>query len=37
MLDVNAVSKMLVDAAKVCATFHDEQVRGVKAKRLRVV
>jgi IS1 family transposase len=35
-VSINTVAKMLVDAGKVCATFHDEQVRGVKAKRIQV-
>jgi hypothetical protein len=26
---------MLVDAGEVCAVFHDEKVRGVKAKRVQ--
>ncbi|MCW6511272.1 IS1 family transposase [Lichenifustis flavocetrariae] len=32
---INTVSKLLVDAGKACATFHDEQVRNVKAKRIQ--
>ena len=31
---INTVSKMLVDAGKACAEFHDEEVRGVKASRV---
>ena len=30
------MSKLLVDAGKACAAFHDEQVRGVKARRVQV-
>ncbi len=33
---INTVSKMLEDAGKACATFHDKNVRGVKAKRVQV-
>ena len=33
---INTVSKMLEDAGKACATFHDENVRSVKAKRVQV-
>lgn len=32
---INTVSKLLVDAGKACATFHDEKVRNVKAKRIQ--
>jgi len=35
-VSINTVAKMLVDAGKVCAAFHDEQVRGVYAKRVQV-
>jgi IS1 family transposase len=35
-VSINTVSKMLVDAGKVCATFHDEKVRDVKATRVQV-
>lgn len=35
-VSINTVSKLLVDAGKACAAFHDEQVRGVKAKRVQV-
>jgi len=31
----NTVAKLLVDAGKVCAAFHDETVRGIKAKRVQ--
>lgn len=33
---INTVSKLLEDAGEVCAAFHDEHVRGVKAKRVQV-
>lgn len=32
---INTVAKMLVDAGKFCAAFHDDKVRGVKAKRIQ--
>jgi IS1 family transposase len=35
-VSVNTVAKLLVDAGKACATFHDEKVRGVKARRVQV-
>lgn len=35
-VSINTVAKMLVDAGNVCMSFHDEQVRGVKAKRVQV-
>lgn len=35
-VSINTVSKLLVDAGKACATFHDEKVRGVKARRVQV-
>ena len=35
-VSINTVSKLLVDAGRVCATFHDEHVRGVKAHRVQV-
>ena len=35
-VSINTVSKLLVDAGRVCATFHDEHVRGVKARRVQV-
>src|SRR5215216_2490078 len=31
-VSINTVSKLLVDAGVVCAAFHDETVRGAKAK-----
>jgi IS1 family transposase len=33
---INTVSKLLEDAGEVCAKFHDEHVRSVKAKRVQV-
>jgi len=35
-VSINTVSKLLVDAGKACAAFHDEKVRGVKASRVQV-
>jgi IS1 family transposase len=32
---INTVTKLLVDAGNVCATFHDEMVRDVRAKRVQ--
>ena len=34
-VSINTVSKLLVDAGEACAAFHDETVRGVKAKRVQ--
>ena len=34
-MSINTVSKLLVDAGKACAAFHDEKVRGVKASRVQ--
>lgn len=34
-VSINTVSKLLVDAGKACAAYHDENVRGVKAKRIQ--
>ena len=34
-VSINTVSKLLVDAGKACATFHDETVRDVKSKRVQ--
>ena len=31
----NTISKLLADAGKVCATYHDENVRNVKAERIQ--
>jgi IS1 family transposase len=35
-VSINTVSKLLEDAGEVCAAFHDEHARGVKAKRVQV-
>ncbi|MGV8838803.1 MAG: IS1 family transposase [Bauldia sp.] len=35
-VSINTVAKLLVDAGKVCARFHDATVRGVAAKRVQV-
>lgn len=32
----NTVAKLLADAGRACATYHDEHVRGVAAKRIQV-
>jgi IS1 family transposase len=32
----NTVKKLLIDAGRACADFHDEKVRDVKARRLQV-
>ena len=32
----NTVTKLLIDAGKVCMAYHDEHVRDVKAKRVQV-
>ncbi len=34
-VSINTVSKLLVDAGKACATFHDDTVRGVTSKRVQ--
>src|SRR5580704_19704966 len=34
-VSINTVTKLLVDAGMVCAAFHDEAVRNVKAKRVQ--
>ncbi len=34
-VSINTVSKLLVDAGAACAAFHDEKVRGVKARRIQ--
>ncbi len=33
---INTVTKLLVDAGRACITYHDEHVRGVRAKRVQV-
>jgi IS1 family transposase len=35
-VSINTVTKLLVDAGEACAAFHDERVRGVKARRVQV-
>ena len=35
-VSINTVSKLLVDAGTACAKFHNERVRGVKARRVQV-
>jgi IS1 family transposase len=34
-VSINTVAKLLADAGKVCAAFHAENVKGVKAKRVQ--
>ncbi len=34
-VSINTVTKLLEDAGRVCAAYHDEHVRGVKAKRIQ--
>ena len=33
-VSINTVTKLLVDAGEACAEYHDETVRGVKARRV---
>jgi hypothetical protein len=35
-VSINTVSKLLEDAGRFCAGFHDAKVRGVKAKRVQI-
>jgi IS1 family transposase len=35
-VSINTVTKLLVDAGRVCAAFHDAKVRDVKARRVQV-
>ena len=35
-VSINTVSKLLVDAGRLCAALHDDQVRGAKARRVKV-
>jgi IS1 family transposase len=35
-VSINTVAKLLVDAGRVCAQIHDEDVRDVKARRVQV-
>src|ERR1700733_13656135 len=34
-VSINTVTKLLIDAGKVCAAFHDERVRNVAAKAIQ--
>ncbi|HEX3973315.1 MAG TPA: IS1 family transposase [Stellaceae bacterium] len=34
-VSINTVTKLLIDAGLACARFHDEKVRGVKARRIQ--
>src|SRR5579863_1932224 len=34
-VSINTVTKLLVDAGKLCAAFHDERVRNVAAKAIQ--
>jgi hypothetical protein len=34
-VSINTVSKLLEDAGEICAKFHDNNVRGVKATRVQ--
>jgi hypothetical protein len=35
-VSVDTVSKLLVDAGRFCAGYHDVNVKGVKAKQVKV-
>jgi IS1 family transposase len=35
-VSINTVSKLLINAGKACAAFHDDRVRGVKSRRVQV-
>ena len=35
-MSINTVTKLLIDAGTACAAFHDDQVRGVKSRRVQV-
>jgi lambda repressor-like predicted transcriptional regulator len=35
-VSINTVTKLLIDAGTACAAFHDDKVRGVKARRVHV-
>jgi IS1 family transposase len=35
-VSINTVTKLLIDAGRVCAVFHDEKVQDVKARRVQV-
>jgi IS1 family transposase len=34
-VSINTVAKLLIDAGKFCAAFHDDNVKGVSAKRIQ--
>jgi IS1 family transposase len=34
-VSINTVTKLLIDAGTVCASYHDQHVRGVKASRIQ--
>ena len=34
-VSINTVGKLLIDAGNFCAAFHDDNVRGVQAKRIQ--
>jgi IS1 family transposase len=34
-VSINTVAKLLIDAGKYCAAFHDDNVKGVEAKRIQ--
>jgi len=34
-VSINTVSKLLVDAGKVCAAYHEDNVRGINARRIQ--
>lgn len=35
-VSINTVSKLLIDAGRACAAYHDDNVRNVKARRVQV-
>src|SRR5437773_4281928 len=35
-VSINTVSKLLIDAGRACAAFHDATVQGVKSRRVQV-
>src|SRR5262249_28024208 len=35
-ISINTVAKLLIDAGRACAAFHDANVRGVKSTRVQV-
>jgi transposase-like protein len=34
-VSINTVSKLLIEAGQACIDFHDENVRGLKSKRIQ--